>query len=224
MLERRRIEAAILKHVYDTLRTSHGRRRGAADAGRRRAGIRHGTGRRDGRAGQWQHLNANLHRSPGAVDARRGRSEARCDREAKRRGAIGFNVTRCKYAEMYAVTWGWGDRSSPLLSAQRRHLLREATTSASSSSGPRPSCKAPARPSDSRLQLREGCQGVTPGTTEVFAAGGYRFIPAVFQYSGGVAAEAGAFRIERVRFTQTAPPGDAASSVSPRSSPRAGVH
>ena len=40
---------------------------------------------------------------------------------------------------------------------------------------------------------------MTPGTTAVFAAGGYRFIPAVFQYSGGVAAEAG-FRIERVRF------------------------
>lgn len=34
-------------------------------------------------------------------------------------------------------------------------------------------------------------------TTHVFAPGGYRFIPAVFQYSGGVAAEAG-FQIERV--------------------------
>jgi hypothetical protein len=45
---------------------------------------------------------------------------------------------------------------------------------------------------------------VTPGTTEVFAPGGYRFIPAVFQYSGGVAAEAG-FRIERVRFRNPLP-------------------
>ena len=35
--------------------------------------------------------------------------------------------------------------------------------------------------------------------TQAFAAGGYRFIPAVFQYSGGVAAEAG-YRIERVQF------------------------
>ena len=35
--------------------------------------------------------------------------------------------------------------------------------------------------------------------TTVFAAGGYRTIPAVFQYSGGVAAEPG-FEIVRVRF------------------------
>jgi hypothetical protein len=35
--------------------------------------------------------------------------------------------------------------------------------------------------------------------TEVFAPGGYRYIPAVFQYSGGVAAQGG-FAIERVRF------------------------
>ena len=35
--------------------------------------------------------------------------------------------------------------------------------------------------------------------TAVFAAGGYRYIPAVFQYSGGVAAEPG-FEITRVRF------------------------
>jgi len=45
---------------------------------------------------------------------------------------------------------------------------------------------------------------VTPGTSAVFAAGGYRYIPAVFQYSGGVAAEAG-FRIERVRFRHPLP-------------------
>src|ERR1041384_3053938 len=40
--------------------------------------------------------------------------------------------------------------------------------------------------------------------TTVFAAGGYRFIPAVFQYSGGVAAEPG-FEIVRVRFHKPAP-------------------
>jgi hypothetical protein len=40
--------------------------------------------------------------------------------------------------------------------------------------------------------------------SEVFAAGGYRFIPAVFQYSGGVAAEPG-FRIERVSFRRPLP-------------------
>lgn len=41
-------------------------------------------------------------------------------------------------------------------------------------------------------------------TTQVLAAGGYRFIPAVSQYSGGVAAEPG-FRIERVRFSKVVP-------------------
>src|SRR3954468_23499984 len=36
-------------------------------------------------------------------------------------------------------------------------------------------------------------------TTAAFAAGGFRYIPAVFQYSGGVRAEPG-FEIMRVRF------------------------
>lgn len=40
--------------------------------------------------------------------------------------------------------------------------------------------------------------------TKVFAPGGYRFIPAVFQYSGGVAAEPG-FAIERVTFRSPIP-------------------
>jgi len=38
-------------------------------------------------------------------------------------------------------------------------------------------------------------------STAIFAPGGYRFIPAVFQYSGGVAAEPG-FEIVRVRFQE----------------------
>jgi len=38
-------------------------------------------------------------------------------------------------------------------------------------------------------------------STAIFAPGGYRFIPAVFQYSGGVAAEPG-FEITRVRFQE----------------------
>lgn len=38
----------------------------------------------------------------------------------------------------------------------------------------------------------------------VFAAGGYRYIKAVFQYSGGVAAEPG-FEIERARFPRPLP-------------------
>ena len=40
--------------------------------------------------------------------------------------------------------------------------------------------------------------------TTAFAAGGYRYIHGVFQYSGGVAAEPG-FRIERVRFSEPVP-------------------
>ena len=41
-------------------------------------------------------------------------------------------------------------------------------------------------------------------TTATFAPGGYRFIPAVFQYSGGAAAEPG-FAIVRVRFHHPVP-------------------
>ena len=41
-------------------------------------------------------------------------------------------------------------------------------------------------------------------TTQIFAPGGYRFIPAVFQYSGGVAAELD-YRIERVTFRKPVP-------------------
>ena len=38
----------------------------------------------------------------------------------------------------------------------------------------------------------------------VFAPGGYRYIKAFFQYSGGVAAEAG-YEIERARFATALP-------------------
>ncbi len=41
-------------------------------------------------------------------------------------------------------------------------------------------------------------------STQPFAAGGYRFIPYQFQYSGGVAAEPG-FRIERARLARPLP-------------------
>jgi hypothetical protein len=41
-------------------------------------------------------------------------------------------------------------------------------------------------------------------STQLFAPGGYRYIPGVFQYSGGVAAEPG-FRIERVTFRNPVP-------------------
>ena len=41
-------------------------------------------------------------------------------------------------------------------------------------------------------------------TSATFAPGGYRFIPAVFQYSGGVAAEAG-YQVERVTLRRPLP-------------------
>ena len=40
--------------------------------------------------------------------------------------------------------------------------------------------------------------------TQDFAAGNYRFIPAVFQYSSGAAADSG-FEVERVRFDELLP-------------------
>ena len=48
--------------------------------------------------------------------------------------------------------------------------------------------------------------------TVVFAPGGYRYMPAVFQYSGGVAAEAG-FELERARFKNPLPLGEAFAAV-----------
>ncbi len=50
------------------------------------------------------------------------------------------------------------------------------------------------------------------GETAVFAAGGYRYIKAVFQYSAGVAAEPG-FEIERARFMQPLRLADAYAAV-----------
>ncbi len=48
--------------------------------------------------------------------------------------------------------------------------------------------------------------------TPVFAPGGYRYIPAVFQYSGGVAAEDG-FELERARFLAPVPLAEAFGRV-----------
>jgi hypothetical protein len=47
-------------------------------------------------------------------------------------------------------------------------------------------------------------QGTPDMTTQNFRAGNYRFIPAVFQYSSGAAADSG-FEIERVRFDRLVP-------------------
>ena len=49
-------------------------------------------------------------------------------------------------------------------------------------------------------------------TTAVFAPGGYRYIPAVFQYSSGVAAEPG-YEIERARLAEPVPLADGFRAV-----------
>ena len=49
-------------------------------------------------------------------------------------------------------------------------------------------------------------------TTVIFAPGGYRYIPAVFQYSSGIAAEPG-FAIERARFANPLPLADGFGAV-----------
>ena len=48
--------------------------------------------------------------------------------------------------------------------------------------------------------------------TIVFAPGNYRYIPAVFQYSSGVAAEDG-YEIERARFAKPLPMAEAFAAV-----------
>ena len=48
--------------------------------------------------------------------------------------------------------------------------------------------------------------------TVVFGPGGYRYIPAVFQYSSGVAAEEG-YEIERARFAKPLPMAEAVIGI-----------
>src|SRR5689334_4481672 len=61
------------------------------------------------------------------------------------------------------------------------------------------------RPRDARSPLPFGTHsGRTISMVREFAAGNYRFIPAVFQYSGGAAAGPG-YEIERVRFGRWLP-------------------
>ena len=114
MLERRRIEAAILKHVYDTLKQSHGEevaRRTLADAVRRSS------------VAQAAELAAN-------VDGKTS-MQTFIDRQAQWRAGDAltvevkeqtdtsyvYNVTRCRYAEMYREM-GLGEIGH-LLSCQR---------------------------------------------------------------------------------------------------------
>ena len=114
MLERRRIEAMILKHVYETLKASHGAevaKQTVADAVRR-SSIEQGSemARSEGRPTS---LDTFVERM------RLWTKGNALDMDVKERSATKyrFNVTRCEYANMYKAL-GLGEIGH-LLSCQR---------------------------------------------------------------------------------------------------------
>jgi imidazole glycerol phosphate synthase subunit HisF len=114
MLERRRIEAAILKHVYDALKASHGTavaQQTVANAVRESAvaQAREMADRVGGKTSMQTFIDRQeLWTRGGALE-----------REVieQNEGRYRFNVTRCKYAEMYR-DMGLGEIGH-LLSCQR---------------------------------------------------------------------------------------------------------
>jgi hypothetical protein len=114
MLERRRIEAAILKHVYDTLKASHGieaAQRTIAEAVR--ASAIEQAGEMAAKVGGKTSLKTFIDRQE--LWTRGGALEREVIEESDTR--YRFNVTRCKYAEMYR-NMGLGEIGH-LLSCQR---------------------------------------------------------------------------------------------------------
>ena len=114
MLERRRIEAAILKHVYDTLKASHGveaAQRTIAEAVRKSA-IEQGR-QMAAAVGPERSLQTFIdgHEPWLRGDALTIEVKERSDSRYR------YNVTRCKYAEMYR-DMGLGEIGH-LLSCQR---------------------------------------------------------------------------------------------------------
>jgi hypothetical protein len=114
MLERRRIEAAILKHVYDSLRQSHGvdvARTALADAVRRSSVEQ--AAEFAAKAGGKTSMQTFIDRQAlwRAGDALTVEVKEQTDK------SYVYNVTRCRYAEMYREM-GLGDIGH-LLSCQR---------------------------------------------------------------------------------------------------------
>ena len=114
MLERRRIEAAILKHVYDVLQQSHGveaAKKTIADAVRR-SSIEQGrdlAAAANGKTSMQTFIDRQaLWKQGGAIET---------DVKEQTEKSFVFNVTRCRYAEMYR-DMGLGDIGH-LLSCQR---------------------------------------------------------------------------------------------------------
>ena len=114
MLERRRIEAAILKHVYDSLKQSHGEqiaRVTLADAVRRSA-VEQGAefaAKADGNTSMQTFIDRQALWRAG--DALTVQVKEQTDK------SYVYNVTRCRYAEMYREM-GLGEIGH-LLSCQR---------------------------------------------------------------------------------------------------------
>jgi hypothetical protein len=114
MLEKRRIEAAILKHVYETLKATHGveaAQRAIAEAVRRSAIEQ--AGELAAKVGGKTTLRTFIDRQEAWT--RGGALERDVLEESTTR--YRFNVTRCKYAEMYRAM-GLGEIGH-LLSCQR---------------------------------------------------------------------------------------------------------
>ena len=114
MLEKRRIEAAMLKHVYETLKASHGAetaKRTIADAVRKSAMEQ--AAEMAARVGGKTSLRTFIDRQE--LWTRGGALERDVIEESDTR--YRFNVTRCKYAEMYR-DMGLGEIGH-LLSCQR---------------------------------------------------------------------------------------------------------
>jgi hypothetical protein len=114
MLERRRVEAEILRHVYETLKESHG----AVEAARivaesvRRSAIEQGRAMAAATGG-----NAGLEGFADIQPAwtRGGALEVKV--RERTADTFAFDVVRCRYAEMYR-DMGLGE-IGPLLSCQR---------------------------------------------------------------------------------------------------------
>jgi L-2-amino-thiazoline-4-carboxylic acid hydrolase-like protein len=114
MLERRRIEAAILKHVYDTLQASHGKEVAQQTlATAVRASAMAQAGEMAQRVNGATSMQTFIDRQE--LWTRGGALEREVIEENERR--YRFNVTRCKYADMYREM-GLGEIGH-LLSCQR---------------------------------------------------------------------------------------------------------
>ena len=161
MLEKRTIEAEILKEVYETLKTSHGEevakktieelvRRSAIEQARQfAASVPGGTSLKS-----FQDIQ-HLWTKGGSLEIE--------VREQTDKTFV-FDVVRCRYAETYKKM-GLGEIGG-LLSRTRDGAFCEATTLSSSSNAPRRSCRARATAiSNTRMRVRAFLAQASTSTT-----------------------------------------------------------